>query len=460
MKYFDRFLDSTSHSTQLVVTAVLASALTASSIFAFQALGPKPKRKQVNDKLKVRSLSPLGIEEDHIQKDSFKISENDSEVLIKEQLARNSVFLGEEGMAKLRKAKIIVVGAGGVGSWAAVMLARSGVFNIRVIDFDQVTLSSLNRHASATREDVGIPKVIAIKRHIKKFAPSVQVDARNELFNSLSARSLLEGSPDLVLDCIDNIKTKVELLKYCHDNNIPVVSSMGAGAKADPTRIQISDISETSEDPLARAVRQLLKKSGIPAGIPVVYSSEKPGSVKLLPLEESKAEDATDFAILPEFRSRILPVLGTLPAMFGMTLASYTICEIAGYPLEPLAIKRRTGLYNNILRDLEKHERSAFNSTEKPPFDKDDVAFLVEEVWRSRSAVSGQMDKVKLVRWDISKPLGFSNCILLTSSEVSRHIEAGPAALADLYPKATMDYIKARLELSKQLCVQRELPPI
>lgn len=97
---------------------------------------------------------------------------------------------------------------------------------------------------------------------------------------------------------------------------------------------------------------------------------------------------------------------------------------------------------------------------EKPPFDKDDVGFLVEEVWRSRSAVSGQMDKLKLVRWDITKPLGFSNCLLLTSGEVASHVEAGAAALADLYPAATVEYIKGRLELSKKLCIQREVPPI
>ncbi|KAI0218051.1 hypothetical protein L0F63_006912, partial [Massospora cicadina] len=181
MKYLGKLWETSSHSTQLLIVAILASALTATSILTFQGVGTGSKRKDEDEEQvlrKVRSLNALGIDKKHDYGTEFEISEDDSEVLIEEQLSRNSTFLGGEGMAKLRRAKVIIVGAGGVGSWAAVMLARSGVFQIRVIDFDQVTLSSLNRHASATREDVGIPKVIAIKRHIKRFAPSVKVDAR------------------------------------------------------------------------------------------------------------------------------------------------------------------------------------------------------------------------------------------------------------------------------------------
>jgi tRNA A37 threonylcarbamoyladenosine dehydratase len=153
-------------------------------------------------------------------------------------------------------------------------------------------------------------KVKVLADHFKEICPNAVVEERNQLFALESADELLSGSPTFVLDCIDNIKTKIELLHYCATNNIPVISSMGSGAKADASRIQIADISHTSEDPLARATRRGLKKMGILSGITVVYSTEVPGRVGLLPLEEEKVEKAQEYSALPDFRSRILPVLG------------------------------------------------------------------------------------------------------------------------------------------------------
>lgn len=217
---------------------------------------------------------------------------------------------------------IKTVGVGGVGSWAATMLLRSGVRRLRIIDFDQVTLSSLNRHAVATRAEVGSSKVKAIKEYLLKIFPDAEIQAENRIFNAESAQELLQGSPDWVLDCIDNIDTKLELLKYCHVQGIRVISSMGAGGKCDPSRIQIADISETLEDGLARAVRLKLRKLGISGGIPVVYSTERPSDIGLLPLDESRLEEAGDFAIVPNFRARIMPVLGfplSLSPLFNTT---------------------------------------------------------------------------------------------------------------------------------------------
>ena len=165
--------------------------------------------------------------------------------LILEQLARNRVFLKDEGLAALRDAFIIVVGLGGVGSHAAASLCRSGVSKLRLIDFDQVTLSSLNRHAVATLGDVGTPKVHCLRKRMEAITPWVQFDCINALFSPFTAQTQLaplDGQPPtFVLDCIDNIDSKVELLRYCHQNKIPVISSMGAGCKSDPTRIFISD---------------------------------------------------------------------------------------------------------------------------------------------------------------------------------------------------------------------------
>ena len=194
-----------------------------------------------------------------------------------------------------------------------------------------------------------------------------------------------------VVDAIDNIGTKVELLAHCVQNNIKVFSSMGAGAKSDPTRIQIADISATHYDPLARAVRQRLRatlsRSSRQApsdlsstasstcadvdspslspdsekmttreyAIPVVYSTEVPSDVTLLPLPEAEfAKGAVDeLAPLRDFRVRILPVLGPLPAIFGLHIATYVLCEIAGRPLErPVPVRHRKKLYERMWKDL------------------------------------------------------------------------------------------------------------
>ncbi|KAG5462136.1 MAG: ubiquitin-protein ligase molybdopterin-converting factor, partial [Olpidium bornovanus] len=304
----------------------------------------------------------------------------EEEDLAREQLSRNISFLGEEGVRRIRDSFVVVVGCGGVGSWAALMLLRSGVERLRFIDFDQVTLSSLNRHAVATRADVGMPKVIALKRHLKEIVPHAVIDARVDVFRLNAAETLLDdgmlnsidfppaasGNPSYVLDCIDNIKTKLELLKYCHDRKLPVISSMGAGAKADPSRVQISDISETMEDPLARTTRRSLRKVGVESGIAVVYSTEKPGKVGLVDLDDSQLDQPQDFAALPSFRVRILPVLGTLPAIFGMSMASYVILKLAQFPVEPLPIKLRDALYARLLRDARVREELTFKEKDIP----------------------------------------------------------------------------------------------
>ena len=209
-----------------------------------------------------------------------------------------------------------------------------------------MTLSSLNRHAVATLADVGTPKVTCLRRHLQQITPWVHFDLRNELFAPSAAESLLgpwqgegqERKPDFVVDAIDNINSKVALLEYCYKNDLKVISSMGAGCKSDPTRIFIGDISASTEDPLSRSTRRRLRALGVSSGIPVVYSTEKPGPGKaqLLPLPEEEFQKGSvgDLGVLPDFRVRILPVLGTMPAVFGYAVANHVILNITGYPCE------------------------------------------------------------------------------------------------------------------------------
>ena len=157
----------------------------------------------------------------------------DSPMEIKNELfSRVRSFFGEEEYKNLQKRFVVVIGLGGVGSHAANMLVRSGVSRLRLVDFDQVTLSSLNRHAVASMDDVGISKAEAMRRKLLKIVPWCQIDAITEMFKKDTADTLLSGEPDFVLDCIDDVSTKAELIAYCVKKDIKVLTSMGAGTSS------------------------------------------------------------------------------------------------------------------------------------------------------------------------------------------------------------------------------------
>lgn len=479
-----------SRKAQLITTAIIASAVTGGAIFSFQKLNRRKRTKQIKD--------DIPIEDDWSEIDTpIRTSQEWDESLIREQLARNLAFLGDDGLDKVRKGFVIVVGAGGVGSWAATMLLRSGIGRLRIIDFDQVTLSSLNRHAVATHNDVGTPKVIALQTHFKQIAPWTQVEAWVDLFRKDDAHRLLLGNPDFVIDAIDNIDTKVDLLAYCHQNNIPVVSSMGAGAKADPSLIQISDLSATQEDPLARSVRQKLKKHhNVSSGITVVYSTEKPSKhVSLLPLadeEFTKLADGTnedreaaadvvtraqngkanvgDLAILPDFRVRILPVLGPLPAMFGLAAATHIITTLAQFPgVEPIPIKSRRGdkVLSRMHRELCSIEARHFLPPAVPggtgesqlSFDVDEAGYIYDEVFKARSVVAPEFSssRTTLVRWrptDRGEPLKRFNVACMTVKEHDRHIKEvllGGKSVEEVWGAATCEKFNQRWKQEAEL---------
>lgn len=364
--------------------------------------------------------------------------------LILEQLARNRVFLKDDGLEKLRSAFIIVVGCGGVGSHATAALARSGVSKLRLIDFDQVTLSSLNRHAVATLADVGTPKVHCIRKRLEQITPWTHFDCRNELFSEASADLQLADmdgqTPDYVIDAIDNIDSKVALLNYCYKHKLKVISSMGAGCKSDPTKIFIGDISASTDDPLSKSTRRRLRVLGVKEGIPVVFSTEKPGPGKaeLLPLsdEEFAKGSVGELGVLPDFRVRILPVLGTMPAIFGLAVANHVILEITGYPHEYLPSKSRDRMYDGILGALQGAEdrvarQFGFDSQGlKIPITGGDVGYLVEEVYHGRSIISGLFTRLCLSRWD--KPKG------------------------DLIDRSTPGQIVSRLQMKELVCMTKE----
>lgn len=247
-----------------------------------------------------------------------------------DRYGRTVDLLGPEGFARLRRARVVVVGLGGVGGHAAVALARAGVGCLRVVDFDRVTWSSLNRSAFATPANVGQPKVLALRDHLHALDPSVQVETRECFFHQDTAEEILDDSMDFLIDAIDSVTPKVALLLACHQRGLPVVSCMGASARTDPTALRVSDISETSICPLARVIRKKLRRHGVERGVLTVYSVE-PGRAPLPP-----DEDEDTFR-----RGRIrrrLPSLGMLPGIFGFAAASLVISELTRAARTELAV--------------------------------------------------------------------------------------------------------------------------
>ncbi|KAH8753382.1 ubiquitin-protein ligase-like protein molybdopterin-converting factor [Hyaloscypha sp. PMI_1271] len=483
---------STSSQAQFAATALVSGAVVAGAIFGYQAVRRQERVKDLKsgipdtggDKLTdfgaAKPSSGLSKEDERSAALAARAQRGDyDDELILEQLARNRVFLTDAGLQKLRSAFIIVVGAGGVGSHCTAALARSGVSYIRLIDFDQVTLSSLNRHAVATLADVGTPKVSCLKKRLQQITPWVHFDLKNELFSPIAADTLLapwDGrKPDFIVDAIDNIDSKVALLEYCHKNNLPVISSMGAGCKSDPTRIFIGDISASTEDPLSRSTRRRLRALGISSGIPVVYSTEKPGPGKaqLLPLPEEEFAKGSvgDLGVLPDFRVRILPVLGTMPAVFGYAVANHVILQITGYPNEYVPAKGREKMYDGILAQLQgSEEKLARATTEgedaqglKLGVSVSDVGYVVEEVFRGKSVVSRVSTRLALVRW--RKPEGsiielgvegqksskvrLSDLVCMTKEEAvvhEREVLKGSKTPEELYDREMVEYTEARIE--------------
>lgn len=228
---------------------------------------------------------------------------------------RTLSLVGEEACRRLADMKVCVVGVGGVGGYAAEMLARSGIGYLTLIDADDVAPSNINRQLIALHSTIGEAKSDLFARRFRDINPEICVDARKQFLTPEGVEALLDEGYDYVIDAIDTVAPKVALIAACLRRRVPVVSSMGAGGRTDPSKIAITDLWSTSEDGLARAVRQRLKKLGLRRPVKVVASSEAPRRRALIPLEE------------PNKRSSF-GTLATIPAIFGIQLAAYVINKI------------------------------------------------------------------------------------------------------------------------------------
>jgi tRNA A37 threonylcarbamoyladenosine dehydratase len=427
-----------------------------------------------------------------------------------EMLSRNSLyFASSNGMPDITNSCVLVVGLGGVGSHTAHMLARSGVKYLRLVDFDQVTLSSLNRHAVATLKDVGLPKATVLCNHLRQICPDesrLVLDPVVKMYTGDRERDGTMMDPpdgvkqwDVVIDAIDDVPTKANLIGFCAKRDIRVISCMGAGGKADPTRVHISDLRSASRDPLATAVRQRLRMlakkeakesgekitngSGVANGgwlscvdddskLAVVFSSEKVVAKLAAITDEQKEEGMHNFGAVDNMRVRVLPVVGTMPAIMGQTLAAMALCELGGKPFSPVGAERvgrnvRHKLYQH-LRSREKKLQDKLTPTLKEgsenyttsgtyigtiQIDPDDVEYLMAELWKNKCAVSGERlgTVLELYRWDMTRPATPNNLVLL-SVKSAQKFEKDFEELGD-GRKGVDDKNRARIEKRLSMCV-------
>lgn len=194
---------------------------------------------------------------------------------MREQDSRTAMLIGDGAVEKLKSAHVAVFGVGGVGGYAVEALARAGIGAIELIDSDRVSISNINRQIIATHDTVGEYKCDVMKSRILSINPDCDVTVHNIFFDESVKESFDFSKYDYVVDAIDSIGAKIELIASAKASETPIISAMGAGNKLDPTQFEVSDISKTQVCPLARAVRTSLKKRGI-YNLKVVYSKENP----------------------------------------------------------------------------------------------------------------------------------------------------------------------------------------
>jgi tRNA A37 threonylcarbamoyladenosine dehydratase len=253
---------------------------------------------------------------------------------------RTELVIGKDCLAKITQAKVIIFGIGGVGSWCAEALVRSGIMHLTVVDSDLVCPTNLNRQAQATFSTIGNVKVDEMKRRLLDINPHADITAINRPYTAETGSSFELASFDYVIDAIDSVSNKLHLLETCLDNNIKVFSSMGAGAKTDPSKIKMSLLSKTVNCPLARLVRKNFSKKG-KGDFWCVFSDElpvKPAGESLCKtgqcvcncdrnsFNETNDEQATDWC---SYKKQINGALVHITGIFGFTLASMVINDIA-----------------------------------------------------------------------------------------------------------------------------------
>jgi len=239
-------------------------------------------------------------------------------------MSRTQLMLGDAPIQALMSKNVLVVGLGGVGGICAEMIARAGVGKMTIVDADTVDLSNVNRQIPALHSTAGIPKAQVMADRLKDINPDLDLTVLTEYIKEERTREILDnGAFDYAVDCIDTLSPKVYFIKACIDRKIPIVSSLGAGGKMDPSQIKVTDISKTYQCNLAKYVRKKLHALDIYKGLTVVFSPEIVDQSKIIETEKAFPKKS------------IIGTLSYMPAIFGCTTASVVIRDLAN--LESIA---------------------------------------------------------------------------------------------------------------------------
>ncbi|MBS9767633.1 MAG: tRNA threonylcarbamoyladenosine dehydratase [Flavobacteriaceae bacterium] len=228
-------------------------------------------------------------------------------------LERTELLIGNEGINALQKAHILIVGLGGVGSFAAEFIARSGVGNLTIVDTDTVDTTNINRQLPALNSTIGVEKTSVMAQRIKDINPNINLTVINEFLSPERAYEIVSKEYDYIIDCIDSISPKVQLLVGAKRKKVKIISCMGAGGKVDVTKIKIRDISKTRDCYLAKQIRIRLRKQGILKGIRAVFSEELPKAESLQRVENV------------DFKKSYYGTISYMPACFGLFAAAEVI---------------------------------------------------------------------------------------------------------------------------------------
>lgn len=226
---------------------------------------------------------------------------------------RTTLLLGTQNIERLSGAHVLVVGLGGVGAYAAEMIARAGVGQMTIVDADVVSASNINRQLVALHSTVSMAKAEVLSGRLKDINPEIQLTVIEQYINDDATDSLLDLAPyDFVVDAIDTLSPKVALIMGCLDRGYPLVSSMGAGAKLDPTKVEVADIGKTHHCPLAHMLRKRLHKQRVRSGFMAVFSAEEPVDGAMILCDEQN-------------KKSMVGTISYMPAAFGLAAASVVI---------------------------------------------------------------------------------------------------------------------------------------
>lgn len=249
------------------------------------------------------------------------------------EFSRTELLIGKEALNKLAASKVAVFGIGGVGAFVVEGLIRAGLGRIVLIDDDCICLTNINRQIHATRKTVGNPKVEVMKQRILDINPNVEVITHQAFYpmSATAANNLINPDYDYIVDAIDTVTSKIDLVVKAKENNIPIISCMGAGNKLDPTKFEVTDIYKTSVCPLAKVMRQELRKRGIDS-LKVVYSKETP----IKPFEDDSSSCPPN-CICPKtaqkcsVRRQIPGSISFVPSVAGLIIAGEVVKDLIGY---------------------------------------------------------------------------------------------------------------------------------